>query len=138
MVIAEVGLSDLIWTSVWIFFLIMFISVFIAIVNDLFRDHTTSGGAKAIWVLALIVFPVVGSLVYLVMRGHGMAERSAAREQAARGQVDDYIRSTVASGGPGPVDDLTRLASLRDSGVLTDAEFESMKARVVGGPVATA
>ena len=133
MVFAEVGLSDLIWTAVWVFFLIMAIWVFIAIVSDLFRDHQLSGGAKAAWVVVLIVFPVVASLVYLIVRGQGMAERSAAQQRAAREGLDSYIRTTATSSGTGPVDDLARLAELRSNGTITDAEFEAIKARIVSG-----
>jgi hypothetical protein len=133
MVLAEVGLGDLLWTSLWVFMLILFIWVFIAIVGDLFRDHETSGWGKAAWVVALIVFPLLGSLAYLIVRGRGMAERSMAHERLARDQFDSYVRTTAASTGAGPVDDLTRLADLRGSGAITDAEFETIKNRVVGG-----
>jgi Short C-terminal domain/Phospholipase_D-nuclease N-terminal len=133
MVLADVHLSDLIWTTIWIFFLIMFIWVFIMIVSDLFRDHGLSGWAKAAWVVGLIIFPLIGSLVYLIARGQGMAERSAREQEKARSEFDSYIRTTAGSTGGRPVDDLTRLAELRDSGTITDAEFESMKARVLGG-----
>jgi Short C-terminal domain len=133
MVLADVDLGDLIWTTIVIFFLIMFIWVFIMILSDLFRDHQLSGWAKAVWVVALIIFPLIGSLVYLIARGQGMAERSAAEQQQARAEFDSYVRSTAASSGTGPVDDLTRLAELRSSGTISDAEFEAMKARLVSG-----
>jgi Phospholipase_D-nuclease N-terminal/Short C-terminal domain len=133
MVLGDISLGDLIWTTIWVFFLILFIWVFIAIVSDLFRDHETSGWAKALWVIALIIFPLLGSLVYLIVRGDGMAKRSAAQQRAARAEFDTYIRETAGTGGSGQVDDLHRLAALRDSGTITDAEFEQMKARVVGG-----
>jgi len=133
MVLAEVGLGDLLWTSLWVFMLILVIWVFIAIVSDLFRDHQTSGWGKAAWVVALIVFPLLGSLAYLIVRGRGMAERSMAQQQAVQSQFDSYIRTTAASTGTGPVDDLARLADLRGSGAITDAEFETIKSRVVGG-----
>lgn len=133
MVVAEVGLSDLIWTTVWVFFLVMFIWVFIAVVSDLFRDHTLSGGAKAAWVVALVLFPFLGSLVYVVARGQGMAERQADRQRLARAELDSYIRAAAASSGMEPVDDLARLADLRSHGVISDPEFETMKARVMGG-----
>jgi uncharacterized membrane protein YcjF (UPF0283 family) len=136
-VFAEVGLSDLIWTSLWVFFLIMVIWVFIAIVTDLFRDHELTGWAKAVWVVALIVFPAVASIVYLVVRGRGMAQREAAQRQAVRAEMDDYIRTTAATApGAGPVDDLSRLADLRASGAITEAEFEVIKSRVVRGTAA--
>jgi hypothetical protein len=132
MVLAEVDLGDLIWTTIWIFFLILFIWVFIMIISDLFRDHKLSGWAKAIWVVALIIFPLIGSLVYLIARGEGMAERSAAQQRQARSEFDDYIRSTAGS-GTSSADELARLADLRDKGTITEAEFQTMKARVVGG-----
>lgn len=131
MVFAEVDLGDLIWTTIWVFFLVMFIWLFIAIVSDLFRDHELSGGAKAVWVVGLVVFPLLGSLVYLIVRGGGMAHRQQVQVQAAQKQFDDYIRQT-ASAGTGPVSDLDRLAGLRSSGAITDAEYATMKARVTG------
>ncbi len=133
MVLADVDLGDLIWTTIVIFFLIMFIWVFIMILSDLFRDHKLSGWAKAAWVVGLIIFPLVGSLVYLIARGQGMAERSAAQQQQARAELDTYIRSTAASGGTGTADELARLAELRNNGTITDAEFETAKASVLGG-----
>jgi hypothetical protein len=132
MVFAEVGLGDLIWTTIWIFFLVMFIWLFISIVGDIFRDHALTGWAKAGWVVGLIVFPLVGSLVYLIVRGEGMAQRSADQQRMAREQIDSYIRTTAASSGAGPVDDLARLADLKSSGVLTDDEFDAIKARITG------
>jgi hypothetical protein len=133
MVLAEVGLGDLLWTALWVFMLVLVIWVFIAIISDLFRDHETSGWAKAAWVLALIVLPLLASLAYLIVRGRGMAERSIAQQRAARAEFDSYVRTTAASSGTGPVDDLTRLADLRSSGAITDEEFETIKARVVEG-----
>lgn len=131
MVVAEVGLGDLIWTTIWVFFLVMFIWLFIAIVSDLFRDHELSGVAKAAWVVALVIFPLVGALVYLIVRGGGMAHRQQVQVQAAQRQFDDYIRQT-ASTGTGPVGDLDRLAGLRASGAITEDEYATMKARVTG------
>jgi hypothetical protein len=133
MVLADVSLGDLIWTSIWIFFLVMFIWLFIAIIGDLFRDHHLSGVAKALWVIALIVFPLLGSLIYLIVRGQGMGERSMRQAEQAQAQLDSYIRTTAASSGSGPVDDLARLAELRANGTISEEEFASLKARIVGG-----
>jgi hypothetical protein len=131
MVLADVSLGDLIWTTIWVFFLVMFIWLFIAIVSDLFRDHELSGVAKAVWVVGLVIFPLIGSLVYLIVRGGGMAQRSAAQAQAAQAQFDDYVRRTAATSG-GAVGDLDRLAGLRASGAITDEEYATMKARITG------
>jgi hypothetical protein len=137
MVLADVSLGDLLWTSIWIFFLVMFIWLFIAIIGDLFRDHQLSGGAKALWVIALIVFPLLGSLIYLIVRGQGMGERSMRQAEQAQAQLDSYIRTTASSSGSGPVDDLARLAELRANGTISDDEFASLKARIVGGSTVT-
>jgi hypothetical protein len=138
MILADVHLSDLILTTLWLFFLFMFIWVFIVIVSDLFRDHSLSGWAKAIWIVALILFPLIGSLVYLIARGPSMAERSAREQEQARAQFDSYVREAAGSSGSPAVDDLSRLAALRDNGTITEAEFESMKSRVTGGAGASA
>jgi hypothetical protein len=136
MLIADVGLAELLWTTLWIFFLFMFIWVFVILITDIFRDHELSGWAKALWILLLIIFPLIGSLIYIIVRGPGMAERRAKEASAAKADFDAYIRQTAAagggSGGGGPADDISRLAALRDSGTITEEEFQSMKARVVG------
>jgi hypothetical protein len=129
---AEVGFAELFWTMLWLFFLFMFIWVFVALLSDLFRDHELSGWAKAAWIVLLVILPLIGSLIYIIVRGASMAERSAKHEAAARANFDSYIRSTAASGAS-PVDELSRLAELHANGTLSDEEFASMKARVVGG-----
>jgi hypothetical protein len=136
MVIAELGQGDLLWTTLWIFFLFMFIWVFIAVLADLFRDHSLSGGVKAIWVIGLILFPLLGCLVYLIVRGPSMRDRAIAQAEAAQQQLDSYVRTAAADTGNSDVDNLTHLAELRDSGTISDEEFQSMKARIVGGPPA--
>lgn len=132
MILADVGFAELFWTVLWLFFLFMFIWVFVALVSDIFRDHELSGWGKAGWIILLVLFPLVGSLIYLIVRGGGMAERSAKQAQAAQAQFDSYVRQTAASTGTSSVDDLTRLAELRSNGHLTDAEYESMKQRILG------
>ena len=77
---------------------------------------------------------MIGCLIYVIVRGPSMAERSAKQAAAAQAQLDDYIRQTAAStggGGSSPVDELHKLAALRDSGAITEEEFQAMKARVV-------
>ncbi len=132
MMLAEVDFPDLFWTVVWLFFLFMFIWVWVALVSDVFRDHELSGWGKAGWILLLVILPLIGSLIYLIVRGGGMAERSAMRAQQAQAEFDSYVRRTAASGNSS-VDDLARLAELRQSGHLSDAEYEQMKQRVLAG-----
>ncbi len=136
MILADVGLAELFWTVLWLFFLFMFIWVFVALVSDIFRDHELSGWGKAAWIVLLIVLPLVGSLIYLIVRGKGMAERSAASEQQAQAQFDSYVRQAASSSGNSQVDDLARLAELRSNGHLSDEEYETMKARILSGGTA--
>ena len=133
MILADVGLAELFWTVLWLFFLFMFIWVFVALVSDIFRDHELSGWGKAAWLVLLIVFPLVGSLIYLIVRGKSMAERSAAAQKHAQAEFDSYVRQAASSSGDSSVDDLARLAELRSNGHLSDEEYETMKSRIVGG-----
>jgi hypothetical protein len=130
MLIAEVGLAELLWWTIELFFLFMFIWIFVMLIADIFRDHELSGWGKAGWILLLIILPLIGSLIYIIVRGPSMAERSAKQAAEAQAQMDDYIRQTVALG---PAAELTRLATLRDAGTISEDEFQSMKAKVVSG-----
>jgi len=123
---------DLFWGMVWFFFLFLWIWIYISIFSDLFRDHEESGVKKVVWVLFLLVFPFLGPLVYLIVRGEGMARRSLKAQADAQEQFDAYIRQ-AAGGAPGAADQLAKLVELRAAGHLSDAEFEQMKARIVAG-----
>jgi hypothetical protein len=114
----------------WLFFLFMWIWIFISIVGDLFRDHEASGVTKVVWLLVLVLLPVFGSLVYLLVRGKGMAERSMKQSQRAQAAFDDYVRQAAGT-SPSPVDELAKLSQLRASGAISDDEFASMKAKIV-------
>ena len=92
MVLADVHLSDIIWSLLWLFFLFIWIMILVQVLIDLFRDHTMGGVAKALWVIALIFLPFITVFVYIIARGSGMAERSMKQQQAAQQQVDSYIR----------------------------------------------
>lgn len=112
-----------------IFILVAFLIVLVQIIGDVFADHKLGGFAKAIWIVVLIVFPVVGSLIYLIARGKGMTERRRAQVEAAQAQTADYIRSTARAGS---ATELAAAKDLLDNGTLTQAEFDKIKAQVVG------
>jgi Phospholipase_D-nuclease N-terminal len=96
---------------------------------DLFRDHGLSGWGKALWVVFLIFAPFLGTLVYLIARGHGMQERKLAEVQEAQQQLDAYVKQTAASGSA--ADELAKLAQLHDEKKISDQEFERAKAKIV-------
>jgi hypothetical protein len=131
MVLADLNLGDVVWAMLWFFFLFMWIWIFIACISDLFRDHEASGVAKFLWTIFLIVLPVLGPLVYLIVRGGGMAQRAAAQQAQAQSAFDDYVKKSAGSGGS-TADELAKLADLRAAGTISDADFEKAKVKLLG------
>ena len=122
---------DFFWFILSFFLLMAYLVVLFQIITDLFRDKELSGWWKAIWVTLLIFLPILTSLVYLIARGRGMAERQAAMVRAAQADTDAYIRS-VSSGSASPADEIARAKALLDAGAISQAEFDSLKAKALG------
>ena len=122
---------DFLWTMLEIFLFIIWIWLCITVFIDIFRSHDLGGFAKAIWVLFVVILPFLGVLIYLIARGGGMQRRAA--DQAAQEQkaFDAYVKQTAGSSGAGSADELAKLADLKAKGVLTDAEFETQKAKLL-------
>ncbi len=120
---------DFLWHFLIIFAWIAYLLVLFQILTDLFwRDHTTSGWIKAVWVVFLIVFPWVTALVYLIARGKGMTERAQAAALAAKKETDDYIRQAA---GRSPAEEIAHAKELLDAGTITAPEYESLKAKAL-------
>jgi len=119
------------WLSVSIFLFFAYLMVLFQILIDLFRDHTVNGGMKAVWVIGLIFLPILTALIYLIARGGGMAERAMAQAQANKDAADSYIRD-VAGGGTSAADQIAQAKSLLDSGAISEAEFQALKAKALG------
>jgi hypothetical protein len=98
---------------------------------DIFRSHDLSGGAKALWVLAIFIFPMIGSLVYLLIRGGEMHERAALTAQRNQEALRHALQQSGATTQTGGLSELERLADLHDRGKLTDDEFETAKRRLL-------
>lgn len=118
---------DAIWWFLTVFVFIAYLFALFSIITDLFRDRKLNGGAKALWLVFLVFLPFITAIVYLIARGRGMGERSAAQMREAQAATDDYIRS-VAGGEGGATAEIARAKSLLDSGAITAAEFETLKA----------
>jgi len=121
---------DLFWSMLWFFMFFLWIWLLISLFADIFRSDDLSGWGKAGWVTFLVVIPWLGALIYLIVRGSSMQERTmaemAARERATR----SYIQNVAGSAST--ADELTKLASLHERGVLTDQEFSQRKALLLG------
>jgi hypothetical protein len=106
----------------------------IIVFSDLFRDHELSGWAKALWVIFVIIFPFLGIFVYLIARGGGMAKRAAAAQAQMDQQMRQYVQQAAAA-TPGAsastADELAKLADLREKGVISEEEFQSLKAKAI-------
>ena len=118
------------WLMIVFFAFIIWIWLLISIFADIFRRRDIGGGMKAIWIIFVILLPYLGVLVYLIAEHNGMADRSAEQMKAAQAQQADYIKS-VAGAGTSPADQIASAKQLLDSGTITQAEFDAMKAKAL-------
>ena len=125
----DFGLWDVFVSMFWFMLLFAWITLIINIFIDLFRDRSLGGGAKALWTVLLVFLPWLGALIYLVARGRSMNERAQKTAEAQEASMRAYVRDVA--GGAGPADELRKLAELRDSGVITAADYETAKAKVL-------
>ncbi|WP_371054439.1 SHOCT domain-containing protein [Rhodosalinus sp. K401] len=124
----SIGFFGLIWSIFLLFMLAAWIWVLISVVADIFRSQDMGGVAKALWIGFVIIIPWLGVLVYIVVRGDRMHENTVdaiARAEEAR---RDYIRSVAQVS---PADELSKLAELKEKGILTDDEFATQKSRIL-------
>jgi ABC-type multidrug transport system fused ATPase/permease subunit len=116
-------------TMLEFFLFFLWIWLLIVIFSDIFRSHDMGGLAKALWVIFVIILPFLGVLIYLIARGGSMHERAAAQAANHQKAFDAYVREAAGSGSS--VDELAKLADLKSKGVITDAEFEAQKAKLL-------
>jgi hypothetical protein len=121
---------DIFWTIVQIFVFIIWIWLLIVVFSDIFRSHDMGGLAKALWVIFVVFIPYLGVLIYLIARGGSMHERAIAQAQRQQQAFDSYVKQAAGSRGSS-ADELAKLADLKNQGVITDAEFEAQKAKLL-------
>jgi hypothetical protein len=121
----------LLWMLEFFLFVIWF-WLLLTIFGDLFRDHETSGGMKAVWIIVLIVLPFVGILIYLIVRGHGMAGRAAKQQALMQEQMDAQIRAAAGTSSSSPAEQVAQAKALLDSGAIDQAEYDKLKASALG------
>jgi len=119
------------WTLLVIFAWVIWFWLLITVFMDLFRRHDCSGWAKAGWIIFVIVLPFLGVLVYLIAESHGIADRNMKQAQASQAQFDDYVKTVAAQ--TDPAEQIAKAKSLLDSGAITQAEFDSLKAKALAG-----
>ena len=121
---------DVFWFYFMIFAYIAYLFVLVYILIDIFRDHTLNGWLKAVWVLLLVFVPWLTAIVYLIVRGKSMSERTQARQNP---NIVEYSDAEVRSVSfASPTDEIAKAQALRDQGVISDGEFEALKAKALG------
>ena len=132
MLASDYPILDIFLTMLYFFLFFIWIWLLITVFVDIFRSHDMSGGIKALWCIFVVIVPFLGVFVYLIARGGKMHERAAAEAAQQQKQFDAYIKQTAGSGGgTDTASQLSKLADLKSQGVITDAEFEAQKAKVL-------
>ena len=129
---ADYPFMNVFWTMILFFFWVAWIWILITIFSDLFRRHDASGWKKALWVIFLIFLPFLGTFIYLIANNKGMAERHLEQLQARQAQFNQQVQAAAATGGGGgPAGEIHKAKALLDSGAITQAEFDSLKAKAL-------
>ena len=130
MVAYDYPLLGAFWTMFVFFIWVAWLFLLFKIFADIFRSKDMGGGAKALWTIFVIVAPFLGTFVYVIARGKKMTEHDIEAARASQEAFQEYVRATVGTGSS--ADELAKLADLKQRGVLTDAEFEQQKAKLLG------
>jgi type VI protein secretion system component VasK len=120
---------DILWTLLIFFAWVIWFWLLISIFTDLFRRHDISGWAKAGWAIFVILLPYLGVFIYMITQSQGIAERSQRESDAARAQVDDYVRTVAAQSDP--AEQIAKGKQLLDSGAINQSEFERIKQKAL-------
>jgi hypothetical protein len=125
---ADYPFMDVLWTMIIFFFWVIWIWIVITVLIDIFRRDDIGGWAKAAWVIFVVILPWLGVLVYLIAQHDGMQARSMSQALARKQAFDDQVRSTA---GGGSAADIAKAKELLDSGAITQAEFDTLKAKAL-------
>jgi hypothetical protein len=128
-VLAAYSFGDVMWSMLVFFMWILWFWLLFTVFGDLFSRHDISGWAKAGWCVFVILLPFLGVFVYLIAEGKSMGERAMARAQSQQAQMDDYVRSVASTGTA--TEEIAKGKQLFDSGAITQAEFDQLKAKAL-------
>jgi Short C-terminal domain/Phospholipase_D-nuclease N-terminal len=120
---------DVLWTMFIFFIWIMWFALLFRVWGDIFHRHDLSGLGKTAWLIFTIFLPFLGVFIYLISNNDGMTKRAIERAQGQQAQFDEYVRSTAGSGGA--AGEIEKAKALLDSGAITQAEFDAIKAKAL-------
>jgi hypothetical protein len=126
---------DIMGTMLVFFAWVIWFWLLITVFADVFRRHDIGGGAKTLWLLFVIILPFLGVFIYLIAESKGMAQRNQERAEASQRQFNDYVQNVAVQGGGGggAAAEIEKAKSLLDSGAITQAEFDALKAKALAG-----
>ncbi len=116
---------EVFWTMLVFFAFVVWIWILFVVLGDIFRRHDTSGFAKVLWIIFIIILPYLGVFIYLIVEQRGMAERAQKRQKEAQTHLEDYVQSVAPKSDP--AEQINKAKALLDSGSITQEEFERLK-----------
>lgn len=120
---------EVFWTMLIFFAFVIWIWILITVFADLFRRHDTSGFAKVLWIIVIVILPYFGVFVYLIVEHKGMTERAMQAQQDAQSQMDQYVKSVA--GKTDPAEQIAKAKGLLDAGTISQAEFDQIKQKAL-------
>jgi energy-coupling factor transporter transmembrane protein EcfT len=130
MLAADFGVGQVLWSLFWFFLFVLWIMLLLNVFGDIFRSKDLSGVAKVLWIVFVLVTPYLGVFVYLIARGDNMAANHMASVTQQEAAMREYIQQAAGS-TTSPAEELSRLADLKAQGVIDDAEFAALKAKLL-------
>ena len=132
MLVYDYPLLGVFMTMFWFFIWILWIMLLFRVIADVFRSDDLGGWGKALWLIFVILVPFLGVFVYVIARGHRMGKRDIEAAQARDAEFRSYVQDAAGTAtAASSADELSKLAGLRDQGVITDAEFQQQKAKLL-------
>jgi len=125
------SLADWLWWLLIVFFMVVYFMMLFRIIMDVFRNHESSGWVKAGWLIALLFFPLLTMLIYVIVNGKHMAERDIKQMQAVQQAQNDYIKSVAGSSDP--TAQIAQAHDLLEKGAISQQEFDSIKSKALAG-----
>lgn len=123
-------LLEVFWTMLIFFAFFVWIWLLFTVFADLFRRSDTSGWAKVAWIIFIVVIPYLGVFVYLIAEHNGMTQRTIKQQEAAKSQMDQYVRSVAQSD---PTEQIAKGEELLKQGTINQAEFDQIKRKALAG-----
>jgi ABC-type multidrug transport system fused ATPase/permease subunit len=126
---ADYPFLDVLWTILVIFLWISWFMLLFHVIGDVFRRRDASGAKKTLWLITVLFLPFLGVFIYLIANGDDMARRNIESAEAARAEMDDYVRTVASSGGAAA--EIEKAKGLLDSGAISQSEFDAIKAKAL-------